>query len=117
MKINGVELEDIDVFDVEVMKRYEEAIDNVIGEVSGKESEKISEIIGIQCNAIFHFFNKIFGDGADKKIFGSKVNLLTCINAFEEFKEYVEKQKGDAEKIFHKYSPNRAQRRGTSKNK
>ena len=53
----------------------------------------------------------MFGEGTDKKIFGDKVNLLTCLKAFEELVEQVNAQKGEVEKIASKYSPNRAQRR------
>lgn len=111
MKINGVELEDIDIYDLEVAERYEQvlarfgAVENKVKNLDG--AKVIREI----CNEIFDAFNIMFGEGTDKKVFGNKVNLLTCLKAFEEFATQVNAQKEELEKITSKYSPNRAQRR------
>lgn len=111
MKINGVELEDLDIYDVEVAEKYESGLKK-IKEMSNDVNDKsLSETIRIQCNHIFDFFNTLFGEGTDKKVFGNKVNLVTCIKAFEELILQVNEQKKELEKISNKYSPNRAARR------
>ena len=114
MKINNVDLEDLDIYDVDTAEKYEIAVKKVQEEA--EESKKLedtglSAMIRMQCNAVFNCFNTIFGEGTDKKIFGAKVNLMTCLKAFEELIENVNEQKKELEKLSNKYSPNRAQKR------
>ena len=111
MKINGVELDNLEIYDADVAERYEKALDDVIKKSEDIQGLKTSAIIRKQCECVFKFFNTMFGECTDKKIFGDKVNLLTCLKAFEELVEQVNAQKGEVEKIASKYSPNRAQRR------
>ncbi|ADL50002.1 DUF6673 family protein [Clostridium cellulovorans] len=111
MIINNVELIDIDIFDVEVAEKYENALKEVETVASKVKDMKLSESVRTQCESIFKVFNILFGEGADKKIFGDKMNLLTCIKAFEELVVQVNDQKSAIEEIASKYSPNRAQRR------
>lgn len=112
MKINGVELQDLDIFDLETAEKYEKVLKDVSNEVSKVNREMgISEAIRIQCNSIFNAFNTLFGEETDKKVFGTKVNLMTCIKAFEELTENVSAQKKEVEKFSQKYKLNREQRR------
>lgn len=111
MKINGVELENLDIYDLEVAEKYEEAMAR-IREIE-EEIETLEGARGIRkiCNSIFDVFNVMFGEGTDKEIFGDKVNLMTCLKALEEFLSQMNEQKKEIEKFSTKYSPNRAQRR------
>jgi hypothetical protein len=111
MKINGVELQDIDILDLEVAKKWEKALESVEGVAKSIEGMKISETIRIQCTAIFEVFNTLFGEGTDKKIFGDRVNLMMCLKALEELVTQVNSQSAEVEKMASKYSPNRANRR------
>ncbi|APH22540.1 AP endonuclease [Clostridium botulinum] len=111
MKINGVELQDIDFLDLEVAEKYEKALNNVEKIAASLEGATITESIRKQCNAVFDSFNILFGEGTDKKIFGNKVNLLTCLKAFEELVEYVNTPNEEVKSFVNKYSPNRAKRR------
>lgn len=111
MKINNVELQDIDILDLEVAEKYEKALEKVEGIAKAIEDMKLSESIKIQCNAIFDVFNTLFGEGTDKKVFGGKVNLLTCLKAFEELVTQMSTKNAEVEKMASKYSPNRVQRR------
>lgn len=111
MKINGIELDNLDIYDADVSEKYEKALDAVIKNSENVQGLKTSAIIRVQCECVFDFFNTMFGEGTDKKIFGDKVNLITCMKAFEELVEQVNVQKGEVEKMASKYSPNRAQRR------
>ncbi|WP_291571432.1 DUF6673 family protein [Clostridium sp. UBA4548] len=112
MKINGVELQDIDIFDAEVSERYENALKDIQG-IEGKIQDlKVSESIRIQCDAIFKVFNVLFGEGTDKKVFGNKVNLLVCLKSLEELVVQIDSQKAAVEKLASKYQANRATRRG-----
>lgn len=111
MKINGVELQDLDILDLEVAEKYEKALES-LQELSGKvQGMSMVESIKTQCNAVFDVFNTMFGEGTDKKVFGDRVNLLTCLKAFEELVTQMNVQNAEVERLASKYSPNRAQRR------
>lgn len=111
MIINGVELE-CDVLEASTIRLVEKelqkvkTIDEKINETES-EADKVEKI----CNIMFDFFDNIFGEGTAKKIFGDKVNLGLCMDAFAEFID----QKTEQEKAFKakadKYKPNRQSRR------
>ena len=111
MLINNVELEDIDILDADVAEKYESAIDSVNEMVEKVVGMKASESIRTQCTTIFDVFNTIFGEGTDKKVFGTKVNLLTCMKSFEELVLLLNVKNKEVEGLLNKYSPNRASRR------
>lgn len=111
MKINGVELEDLDILDLEVAEKFEKTLKSVEGIEEKVKGMTVAESIRTQCNAVFNVFNELFGQGTDEKIFGDKVNLLTCLKAFEELITAVNSKNEEVEKLSKKYSPNRAQRR------
>ena len=115
MLINNVELEDIDILDADVAEKYENALETIEGIAEKVEGIKGSAAIRMQCTAIFNVFNVLFGEGTDKKIFGDKVNLLTCLKAFEELITVANSKKEEVEKLANKYSPNRVNRRGAKK--
>lgn len=114
MKINNVELSNLDLYDVDVVEKYEKALEKVVEEARESEHLKGVSAIKKQCAAIFDCFNALFGKGTDKKIFGDKVNLIACLNAFEELVNYAKDQQGELNKIAAKYSNNRV-RKNTKK--
>ena len=110
MIINGVELEDLDIYDVEVAEKYEKVLEN-INKPQKVEGLKTSTVIRKQCESIFNVFNELFGEGTDKKVFGDRVNLKICLEAFASLVDQINSQKEGLDGIVSKYSPNRAQRR------
>lgn len=118
MVINNVTLPDIDVADALEMERYEKANDTVSAKMKQLDTngKRRSELIRIQCTAIFEFFDDVFGEGTAKKVFGESVNLTTCINAYEGVIVTVNKlDKAVAEQYKAKLG-NRQQRRNKHKN-
>lgn len=111
MLINGVELEDIDVYDLEVAEKYDKSLERIKSIEENNKNVSMVEMIKINCNAIFDVFNLMFGEGTDKKVFGDRVNLLICMTAFEELVSQMNDKKAEMEKITNKYTPNRANRR------
>lgn len=111
MIINGVELADLDVYDLEVAEKFDKGLKRVAEAGKNLEGLSMPETIKVQCNAIFKFFNEFFGEGTAEKIFGDKVNLVTCLKALDEFVSQVRRQRERIEEISNKYSPNRAARR------
>lgn len=111
MIINGVKIGDLDIYDADVLEKYE----NALAEIAKKNKEaekaiKSSEKIRQQCNIIFDFFNSLFGADTAFKIFSGKTNLLVCLKALEELITQANEQKGELDNIFNKYSPDRANR-------
>lgn len=111
MIINGVELEDIDIYDLEVAEKYDKVLEDLKGIEEKNKNMSMTDVIKTQCEAVFNVFNTMFGEGTDKKIFGNKVNLRICLKAFEELVSQINEQKAEMEKLMSKYSPNRAVRR------
>ncbi len=67
MKINGAELKDLDILDLEVAEKYEKAIKGIDGIAEKVQGMTIADSVRTQCNAIFKIFNDLFGEGTDKK--------------------------------------------------
>lgn len=119
MVVNNVALPGIDVSDALVMERYEAAHDKVAEKMKSLDTngKRRSELIRIQCEAVFEFFEDVFGEGTAKKVFGESVNLTTCLNAYEEVVINVNKLE---EKLAGQYKTkfgNRQQRRNQNKGK
>nr|DAE09619.1 MAG TPA: tail assembly chaperone [Siphoviridae sp. ctDtx1] len=111
MKINGVELEDIDFYDLEVAEKYDKSMEELKKVEENNKNTSMTQVVKTQCETIFNVFNTMFGEGTDKKVFGNRVNLKICLKAFSELVDQANEQRVEIEKIAHKYSPNRAQRR------
>lgn len=114
MIINGVELPNIDKYDLETAKKVEEIEENLKSIADKVRGLKRSKSIEIQCNAIFNVFNTLFGEGTDKKIFGDKVNLKTCFLALDQLLTEVrqdDEEDEELKRVAAKYTPNRAQKR------
>lgn len=112
MIINNVELEDIDLLDADMADKYEGAL-SVMKEktIESKEGLSLGDVIRRECNLVFDFFNDVFGQGTDKKVFGNKTNYKECIEAFEQVMKYAGENKKEIDKIMGKYSSSRASRR------
>ncbi len=73
MKINGVELKDLDILDLEIAEKFEKTIKGVEGIAEKVKDMTIAESIRTQCTAIFKVFNDLFGEDTDKKYLGIKL--------------------------------------------
>ena len=111
MIINGVELEDLDIYDLEVAEKFDKALKDI--DIVKEEVKGMGNVDGIRtlCTAIFEVFNTMFGEGTDKKVFGNRVNLLICLKTLEEFVLKMKEQDKEMDKLMNKYSPNRVARR------
>ena len=86
MIVNGVTISDPDVADAAFVERFENAQQTCVEKMEAVAKEKIkwSESIRRQCEAVFQFFEDVFGEGAAKTVFGESVNLRICIDAYAE---------------------------------
>ena len=89
LKINNVELE-LDLYDADVMDKYTEALNKLNEKEKNKKTKGLSngDIIRQECRFVFDFFNDLFGEGTDKKIFGNKTNYKQCVEALEQGIKY-----------------------------
>ena len=86
MIVNGVNLPDPDVGDAAFIETFENAQKKCVSKMTSvsKENIKWSAKIHRQCEAIFDFFEEVFGDGTAKIVFGDSVNLKICVDAYAE---------------------------------
>ena len=102
----------LNMYDAHDARRVESALerfDTTRIELQKSASQmKMSEYIEKTCTATFECFNAIFGDGADRKIFGDQCDLLVCIDAICCLKDAVtvDQEKALSER-YSAYLPNR----------
>lgn len=92
MKINDVELH-LDLYDAQTARRYEKAVDGLQAASKTDPDAKLSENIEQQCQAVFDFFDTLFGEGTSAQIFGQNENLNLCLDAIETVAACVNEQK------------------------
>ena len=113
-----------DIFDADDAEGYEAAA-NIVQEMATTKpaGETLTGAIRRQCTAIFDFFDTILGEDIRREIFGDRVNLCECIDAFSEFcAAIVEQRKALDDKVakltaeIHTAQPsNRAARRAQAR--
>lgn len=117
LQFRGIDL-DFDIYDADQAEVYEEALRRV-QEKSSKAAPNEGLAAGIrrQCGAVFGFFDDLFGEGFHKEIFGDRVNLDTCLEAFKEFTGLVDGQKSTLQEKYGMgaAAPNRATRRAAAR--
>lgn len=117
MIINNVELPDIDFLDADVMEKYETALDD-LKNLSNSEAKSAGEQIREQCHAVFDVFNRLWGEGTDKLVFGERTNIGICLNAFKELVKESQRQSTLLKDIASELIPtNRETRRTQTKKK
>lgn len=110
MKINGVELKDLDILDLEIAEKFEK-INAELQDIQEKiKGVSLVESIKIQCNFVFDCFNELFGEGTDKLVFGDRTNLEVCTKALMELFVELEKNKQKSMQSIEKYSTSRIAR-------
>lgn len=111
---------DFAIFDAETADLYEEAVKTARDEAVKKAGETLGDAIRRQCNAVFNFFDTIFGEGFHKELFGPRTNLMECIGTFRDFIKAVDEQKAALDTMMKEVeadtaAPNRAARRAALK--
>ena len=71
-----------------------------------------AEWLTTNCRCIQEFFTVLFGDGADREMFGDETDFSVCVDAVMAFYEEVGIQAKKFEEKYSKYSLNRTERRG-----
>lgn len=113
--INGVEVE-YDTFDLDNMERLADSVQALQDDVKDiqsrmKDEEDTFKLLREQANLMLDFFDDILGDGAAKKIFGGKVNILDIANGYKDFTAAAAKQQTALAEVVAQPKLNREQRR------
>lgn len=119
-EINGISLP-LDLEDVEVMERYENAFDVMTSEektirIDGRASGRIRAY----CMLYRNLFDRLFGEGTADKIFaGQPMSAAVHEEAYTSLLDFVKAQTAAANDrrnaLLNKYRPNRAQKRAAIK--
>lgn len=113
LNINGVQL-DFNLYDADLVERYENANDKVIEMMGNNENFKglrLHENLRLQCQIIDEFFDSVFGEGTAKALFNGKADLKIHSDAFSLIVDETKKLEENVTAANEKYSPNRAARR------
>ena len=108
-EINGVQL-DIDMGDVAFIERYEKAFERMEENEAkvpktGTTTERAKAFVSI----FYELFDDIFGKGTGDKVFGGKLNISLCLDAYDELltacKGQVDAANKSMAKKYSKYMP------------
>lgn len=102
MKITGIEIGKLDIFDCEDAGKYEREMAKMVKLAKEIKGLKTSEVIRRQCEGINVCFNALFGEGTSNKLFGDTLNIKKSLLAFVELKEAISDQEKELEKLLPK---------------
>lgn len=81
---------EIDPTDVEFVKKYEDAAEEYNAEIAKiSKVGKVSEQLEYICNVFFKVFDTIFGNGTHIKMFGDKLSVRDCAEAFRKLVDVI----------------------------
>ena len=102
----GKELEG-DFFDADFMERYETAtrdMHNKATDARDRKYEKVADAFREQCAVAREYFDRIFGEGTSKELFGDKMNLRDHMEAIAELTECEAGAKKEINDLTNKYT-------------
>lgn len=112
MKLGNIEVE-FSFTNTNNLRKLEQAYKTVLekADKNTKESKDFIERMDNECNIGREFFNEVFGEGIDKKIFGEENDYEVIMDMLDYVVQEYEKQYKAMGEKYSKYSSNRAQRR------
>lgn len=102
----GKELEG-DFFDADFMERCETAtkdMHNKATDARDRKYEKVADAFREQCTVAREYFDRIFGNGTSKELFGDRMNLRDCMEAIAEFTDCAAGAKKEINDLTNKYT-------------
>lgn len=102
----GKELEG-DFFDADFMERYETAtrdMHNKATDARDRKYEKVADAFREQCAVAREYFDRIFGNGTSKELFGDRMNLRDHMEAIAELTECAVGAKKEINDLTNKYT-------------
>lgn len=112
MKLGSVEIE-FSFSNTSNLRKLQNAYQTVLEKDNKSKEKEMSfiEKMDIQCNIAREFFNEVFGEGIDEKIFGEENDYEKIMDTLEDVMKEYEKQQTRLNEKFVKYSPNRIKKR------
>lgn len=105
LTFRGFEL-DFDIFDADCAEDYEAELQRVQAAIAESHpDESMAEGIRRTCGVVFAFFDRLFGEGFHKELFGERVNMQQCLEAYVEFNGLVREQRKSIGGLVQKYMP------------
>lgn len=107
MKILEREIE-LDLLDIETMKKYENALEKYMESLqeAKKFKGKDSEGAEMLCQIVYDFFDELIGKDNSIQLLGEKKNYRNCIKAMQEIIEEKQKSEKEINDILGRYSLN-----------
>lgn len=111
MILNGVEIQDIDVLDLDIREKVDKAREKVANKFANSSNYKGTDIekAKTMCDDISNFVDEVYGKGTANKVFKGRYNLRIAMEAFETVIEDINKQDKDfaeySNKVQAKYKP------------
>lgn len=105
---------ELDLLDADQAEKMENAVAKVIQEMdalserteSNDETLSNADVVREACHIVFACFNSLFGEGADKKIFGERTHFGECLEAFAQLQEQAQQNStNDLTGILSRYQP------------
>lgn len=112
MKLGNIEVE-FSFSNTNNLRKLQTAYEKVLekDKQSKKKEFNFIERIDEECNIARDFFNEVFGEGMDKKIFGEENDYEKIMDTLENVMQEYELQQNRLNEKYSKYSPNRVQKR------
>lgn len=117
IEVNGVELE-LDMLDADVVERYENLNKDLVEKIQEPtqyDGLSTAEGMRLQCRMINTFFDKLFGDGTAKRIFGEGYRLDDRLDAFGKVSQMTADIDKHVSAIKNKYGIDRVEERENRK--
>lgn len=111
MILNGVEIQDIDVLDLDIREKVDKAREKVANKFANSSNYKGTDIekAKTMCDDISNFVDEVYGKGTANKVFKGRYNLRIAMEVFETVIEDINKQDRDfaeySNKVQTKYKP------------
>ena len=111
MELNGIEVKEIDVLDLDVREKVEKIRNEYMNKFADSKRYKGTDIEKgkAMCDDVSDFVDKVFGDGVSKKVFQGRHNLRIAMEVFEAAIDYLNNQDKDfddySNKMRLKYTP------------
>lgn len=110
---------ELDIYDEVDAAKYKSAMEKLSeDEKNVKKTGEHLEVIRSYTQIFYNLYDNLFGEGAGIKVLGERRNVRKCNESYDDFLNFVYKQKSDvdcfAESISSKYA-NRQARRAAKK--
>lgn len=112
MKLGNIEV-DFSFTNTNNLRKLQVAYEKILERDRNNKKKELNfiERIDEECNIAREFFNEVFGEGIDKKIFGQENDYEIIMDTLENVMQEYELQQNRLNEKYSKYNSNRVQKR------